>query len=162
MESNNSGLSMIPDSLSLLLSEVLKSKATQANQRKCTSVAHAIISTFYFAYSAGHCSLHLWKACISWTDWHFKHFGFFRWITRRYKNDFFLCQRWWVVTLPRTWTHFHSLIKPKNGKAAANAITGKVFSEVKLKRSNKVTTTSGANVHRSIVSMWGRAASATP
>jgi len=54
------------------------------------------------------------------------------------------------------------LIKPKNGKAAANAITGKVFPEVKLKRCNKVTTTSGADVHRSIVSMQGRAASATP
>jgi len=38
----------------------------------------------------------------------------------------------------------------------------KFFSEVKLKRSNKVTTNSGANVHRSIDSMWGRAASATP
>jgi len=54
------------------------------------------------------------------------------------------------------------LIKPKNGKADANAITGEVFPEVKLKRSNKVTIISGANVHRSIVSVRGRAASATP
>jgi len=37
-----------------------------------------MISIFYFASSAGHCSLHLSNACISWTDWHFKHFGFFR------------------------------------------------------------------------------------
>ena len=34
MESTNSGLSMIPDSLSLLLNEDLKSKATQTNQRR--------------------------------------------------------------------------------------------------------------------------------
>jgi len=53
------------------------------------------------------------------------------------------------------------LIKPKNENAAANAITGKVFPEVKLKRCNKVTTISEANVHRSIVSMRGRTASAT-
>jgi len=53
------------------------------------------------------------------------------------------------------------LIKPKNGKAAANPITEKVFSEVKLKRCNKVTTISGANVHRSIVSMRSKAASGT-
>jgi len=42
IESTNSGLFMIPDSLSLLLNVVLKSKATQTNQRRCTSVAHAI------------------------------------------------------------------------------------------------------------------------
>ena len=53
-----------------------------------------------------------------------------------------------MVTLLRTWTHFHSSIKPKNGKTAANVITGKVFSEIILKRCNKVTTTSGANVYR--------------
>jgi len=64
MESTNSGLFMIPDSLCLLLNEILKSEATQTNQRRCTSVAHAIISIFYFAYSPGHCSLYLSKACI--------------------------------------------------------------------------------------------------
>jgi len=58
MESTNCGLSMIPDSLSLLLNEILKPEATQTNQRRCTSVAHAIISIFYFAYSLGHCSLY--------------------------------------------------------------------------------------------------------
>ena len=79
MESTNSGLFMIPDSLSLLLNKIWKSKATQTNQRGYTSVAHAIISISYFAYSFGHCSLHLSKACILWTDWHFKPFGFFRW-----------------------------------------------------------------------------------
>jgi len=48
MESTNSN-SVIPDSLSLLLNKVLKSKATQTNQRRCTSVAHAIISIFFFS-----------------------------------------------------------------------------------------------------------------
>jgi len=33
---------VIQNSLSLLLNEVLKSKATQTNQRRCTSVTHAI------------------------------------------------------------------------------------------------------------------------
>ena len=44
------------------------------------------------------------------------------------------------------------------GEAAANAITGKVFSEVKLKRSDKVTTISGANT----IKVRGRSALVNP
>lgn len=44
MEETNNGSSMIPDSLSLFLNGVVRSKATQVNQRRCTSIAHAIIS----------------------------------------------------------------------------------------------------------------------
>jgi len=40
-------------------------------------------------------------------------------------------------------------------------LSQEVFPEVKLKRCKKMTTISEANVHRSIVSMRGRAANAT-